>query len=171
MITLLSTLISFLAGGLPKLLDFFQDKSDKKQELELARMQTAHELEMRKQGFEAQQKVEEIRLDQIQQQSAADIQQSTIQAQQAEMQAVYTHDMSLNEGTSQWVKNFRALVRPIITYGFFFLLVFIDAGLFWYGWQKGQDFVSLANMLWDDETQALFASIIAFHFGGRAFGK
>ena len=29
----------------------------------------------------------------------------------------------------------------------------------------------LAKQLWDDETQALFASIIAFHFGGRAFGK
>lgn len=171
MITLFSTLISFLAGGLPKLLDFFQDRADKKQEMALAQLQTAHELEMRKQGFEAQQRTEEIRLDQIQQQSAADITQSTIQAQQAEMQALYAHDMSLNEGTSTWVKNFRALVRPIITYGFFFLLVFVDAGLFWYGWNKGEDFTQLANMLWDDETQALFASIIAFHFGGRAFGK
>jgi hypothetical protein len=171
MITLFSTLISFLAGGLPKLLDFFQDRADKKQELELARMQTAHELEMRKQGFEAQQKVEEIRLDQIQAQSAAQTTQSTIQAQQAEMQALYAHDMSLNEGTSQWVKNLRALVRPLITFGFFGLLVFVDAGLFWYGWNKGTDFPTLANMLWDNETQALFASIIAFHFGGRAFGK
>ena len=171
MITLFSTLISFLAGGLPKLLDFFQDKSDKKQELALAQLQTAHELEMRKQGYEAQARVEEIRLDQIQNQTQAQTTQSTIQAQQAEMQALYAHDMSLNEGTSQWVKNFRALVRPIITYGFFFLLVFVDAGLFWYGWNKGENFVSLANMLWDDETQALFASIIAFHFGGRAFGK
>ena len=171
MITLLSTLISFLAGGLPKLLDFFQDKSDKKQELALAQLQTAHELEMRKQGFEAQAKVEEIHTEQIQMQTAAQTQQTLIQAQQAEMQAVYAHDMSLNEGTSQWVKNFRALVRPVITYGFFFLLVFVDAGLFWYGWSQNQDFVSLANMLWDDETQALFASIIAFHFGGRAFGK
>ena len=171
MITLFSTLISFVAGGLPKLLDFFQDKSDKKQELELARMQTAHELEMRKQGFEAQQKVEEMRLDQIQTQSQAETVQSTIQAQQAELTALYAHDMSLNEGTSQWVKNFRALVRPIITYGFFGLLVFVDVGLFWYGWTNGTDFASLANMLWDDETQALFAAIISFHFGGRAFGK
>lgn len=171
MITLLSTLISFLAGGLPKLLDFFQDKSDKKQELALAQLQTAHELEMRKQGFEAQAKVEEIHTEQIQMQTAAQTQQTLIQAQQAEMQAVYAHDMSLNEGTSQWVKNFRALVRPIITYGFFLLLVFIDAGLFWFGWQQSQDFVTLADMLWDNETQALFASIIAFHFGGRAFGK
>lgn len=171
MITLFSTLISFLAGGLPKLLDFFQDKSDKKQEMALAQLQTAHELEMQKAGFAAQARVEEIRLDQIQNQTQAQTTQSTIQAQQAEMQALYAHDMSLNEGTSQWVKNFRALVRPIITYGFFFLLVFVDAGLFWYGWNKGEDFTQLANMLWDDETQALFASIIAFHFGGRAFGK
>jgi hypothetical protein len=171
MITLFSTLISFLAGGLPKLLDFFQDRADKKQEMALAQLQTAHELEMRKQGYEAQARVEEIRLDQIQNQTAAQTTQSTIQAQQAEMQALYAHDMSLNEGTSQWVKNFRALVRPIITYGFFFLLVFVDAGLFWYGWSAGTDFKTLADMLWDDETQALFASIIAFHFGGRAFGK
>ena len=171
MITLLSTLISFLAGGLPKLLDFFQDKSDKKQELELARMQTAHELELRKQGYDAQQRVEEIRLDQIQYQTDAQTTQTLIGAQQAEMQAIYAHDASLNEGTSTWVKNLRATVRPIITYGFFFLLVFIDIGLFWFGWQQSQDFVTLADMLWDDETQALFASIIAFHFGGRAFGK
>lgn len=171
MITLLSTLISFLAGGLPKLLDFFQDKSDKKQELALAQLQTAHELEMRKQGYEAQARVEEIKLDQLQMQSAAETQQTVINAQQAEMQAIYAHDMSLNEGTSQWMKNLRASVRPVITYGFFFLLVFVDVGLFYYGWQKGEDFTQLANMLWDDETQALFASIIAFHFGGRAFGK
>jgi hypothetical protein len=32
-------------------------------------------------------------------------------------------------------------------------------------------FAEMANQLWDDETQALFAAIISFHFGGRAFGK
>jgi hypothetical protein len=39
------------------------------------------------------------------------------------------------------------------------------------GLTSGVDFVQLAEQLWDNETQALFASIIAFHFGGRAFGK
>jgi len=87
------------------------------------------------------------------------------------MQAVYAHDMSLNEGTSEWMKNLRASVRPVITYGFFFLLLFIDIGLFAYGWSRGVPFTELAEMLWDSDTQALFASIIAFHFGGRAFGK
>mgnify|MGYP000432136452 CR=1 FL=1 len=35
MLTLFSTLVSFLAGGLPKLLDFFQDRADKMHELAL----------------------------------------------------------------------------------------------------------------------------------------
>ncbi len=117
-------------GGLPKLLDFFQDKSDKLHELALARLQIERELELRKAGFEAMERIEHIRM-----------------------------------------KNLRASVRPVITYGFFFLLVFVDVGLFVYGWHNGVTFVELAQMLWDSDTQALFASIIAFHFGGRAFGK
>lgn len=171
MLTLLSTLISFLMGGLPKLLDFFQDRSDKKHELALAAMQTERELAMLEKGYAAQAKVEEIRLDEIKVASSADTTQAIIGAQQAEMQAIYAHDMSLNEGTSQWVKNLRALVRPLITYGFFGLLVMIDGLLFWHGFKQDVDFTTLADQLWDNETQALFASIIAFHFGGRAFGK
>ena len=91
--------------------------------------------------------------------------------QQAEMQAIYAHDTSLNEGTSTWMKNLRASVRPVITYGFFLLLVGIDASLAWHGFTTNVPFNEMADQLWDDNTQALFASIIAFHFGGRAFGK
>jgi hypothetical protein len=57
MITLLSTIVSFLMGGLPKLLDAFQDRADKKHELALAQMQIQRELEMRKAGFEAQERI------------------------------------------------------------------------------------------------------------------
>ena len=158
-------------GGLPKILDFFQDRADKSHELNLAQMQIQRELELRKAGFEAQERIENIRSDQLATESAANTQQVLMGAQQAEMQAIYAHDMSLNEGTSTWMKNLRASVRPVITYGFFFLLVFVDVGLFAYGWSRGVPFTELAEMLWDPETQALFASIIAFHFGGRAFGK
>lgn len=171
MLTLLSTLISFLMGGLPKILDFLQDRQDKKHELELAQMQIQRELEMRKLGFEAQERVEHIHTQQLEIETKSAEKQSLVQAQQAEMQAIYAHDMSLNEGTSTWMKNLRSSVRPVITYGFFGLLVFIDIGLFAYGWSRGVPFTELAEMLWDPETQALFASIISFHFGSRAFGK
>lgn len=171
MLTLLSTLISFLMGGIPKFLEFFQDRADKAHELQMARMQIERELEMRKLGFEAQERVEHIRSEQLAMETASNTTQALIGAQQAEMQAIYAHDTALNEGTSQWMKNLRASVRPVITYGFFFLLLFVDVGLFVYGWHQGASFVELAEMLWDADTQALFASIIAFHFGGRAFGK
>lgn len=171
MLTLFSTLISFLMGGLPKILDFFQDRSDKKHELELAQMQIARELEMRKLGFEAQERVENIHTQQLEIETKSNEKVSMIAAQQAEMQAIYAHDTALNEGTSQWMKNFRASVRPAITYGFFFLLVAIDCALVFHGFTNNVSFEDMADQLWDDETQALFAAIISFHFGGRAFGK
>ena len=171
MLTLLSTLISFLMGGLPKLLDFFQDRSDKRHELELAQLQIQREMELRKLGFEAQERVENIHTEQIELETKSAEKQSLISAQQAEMQAIYAHDTSLNEGTSLWMKNLRASVRPVITYGFFFLLVGIDVALAWHGINTNVNFQDMADQLWDNETQALFASIIAFHFGGRAFGK
>jgi hypothetical protein len=168
---MLSTFLSFLMGGLPKILDFFQDKSDKKHELELAKMQTERELQLLAAGYAAQQKVEEIKLEEIQTQSAADTKQSLIQAQQSEMEAIYAHDIAIGQGASQWMVNYRTSVRPTITYGFFFLLCAIDAVLAYKGFEAGVSFTDMANQLWDDETQSLFAAIIAFHFGGRAFGK
>jgi hypothetical protein len=171
MLTIFSTLVSFLMGGLPKILDFFQDKADKSHELKLAQMQTERELQLAAAGYVAQQRIEEIKLDEIKTQTASDERQTLVGAQQAEMAAIYAHDTSLNEGTSQWMKDFRASVRPVITYGFFFLLVAIDATLAYKGITSGVEFNTLADQLWDNETQALFASIIAFHFGGRAFGK
>jgi len=171
MLTIFSTLVSFLMGGLPKILDFFQDKADKGHELKLAQMQTEREMQLLAAGYVAQQRIEEIKLDEIKTQTASAEKVSLIDAQQAEMSAIYAHDMSLNEGTSKWMKDFRASVRPVITYGFFFLLVGIDSVLAYKGLTSGVDFVQLADQLWDNETQALFAAIISFHFGGRAFGK
>jgi hypothetical protein len=171
MLTLISTFVSFLMGGLPKILDFFQDKSDKSHELKLAQMQTERELQLAAAGYAAQQQIEAIKLDEIKTQTASDERQAVVGAQQAEMSAIYAHDMSLNEGTSTWMKDLRASVRPVITYGFFFLLVAIDAVLAYKGVTSGIEFNALADQLWDDETQALFASIIAFYFGGREFKK
>lgn len=171
MLTLLSTFASFLMGGLPKILDFFQDKSDKSHELKLAQMQTERELQLAAAGFAAQARIEEIKYDEIKVQTASDEKISLVDAQKAEMEAIYGHDIAIGKGSSQWMINLRASVRPVITYGFFFLLVGIDAVLAYRGLSSGVDFNVLADQLWDDETQALFAAIIAFHFGGRAFGK
>ena len=171
MLTLLSSLISFLAGGLPKILDMFQDRADKKHEMALAQLQTERELALRKAGLEAQERIEQIETQQLEIETKSQEKQALIGAQQAEMQAIYAHDTALNEGTSQWMKDLRASVRPVITYGFFLLLVLIDVALIVHGFTHDVELTVLAKQLWDPDTQALFASIIAFHFGGRAFGK
>jgi hypothetical protein len=158
MLTLLSTLISFLAGGLPKLLGFFQDRADKKHEMAMAQLQIERELELRKAGFEAQQRVEEIR-----------IEGQMIEAEASERTALYAHDIAIGQGASQWMVNLRAGVRPLLTYGFFLLFAFVEIGGFIYAWNLGIDFDVLIAKLWDSDTQIIFASIISFHFGGRAF--
>ena len=162
---------SFLAGGLPKILDMFQDRADKKHEMALAQLQTEREMALRKAGLEAQERIEQIETQQLEIETKSQDKQALIGAQQAEMQAIYAHDTALNEGTSQWMKDLRASVRPVITYGFFLLLVLIDVALIVHGFQLNTPIEVLAEQLWDPDTQALFASIIAFHFGGRAFGK
>ena len=171
MLTLLSTLISFLMGGLPKLLDFLQDRQDKKHELELAQLQVQREMELRKLGFEAQERVENIHTQQLEIETKSAEKQSLIAAQQAEMQALYAHDIAIGQGASQWVIDLRASTRSVLTLGFYFLLVLIDLGTFIFGMTHEASFNDMANQLWDEDTRIMFAAIITFHFGGRAFGK
>jgi D-alanyl-D-alanine carboxypeptidase len=160
MLTLFSTIISFAMGGLPKLLDFFQDKSDKKHELELAQLQMQQQLAMAQQGFQSQERVEEIRSDQI-----------AMTTQVQEREALYAHDIAIGQGASQWVVNARAMVRPSITYGMFLLLAFVDVFGFWYAWHTAVPFDIALNQLWDDDSQQIFASVIAFWFGTQSFKK
>ena len=167
MLTLLSTLLSFLMGGLPKLLDFFQDRADKAHELELAQMQIAREIELRKAGFEAQERVEHIHTEQIQIQAETATQEFKLQ----ERQALYAHDIEIGKGASQWVTNARAMVRPALTYGMFLLLVFVDVAGFTYAYHTGVAFTECLDQLWDQDTQLIWASIVAFWFGSQAFEK
>ena len=160
MMTILSTVISFLIGGVPKLLDRWQDSADKKHELELARMQTERELQMLEKGYAAQAKIEEIRTEQV-----------AIQADAQTHMALLQHDIESAKGASTWVINARAMVRPAITYGMFGLLVFVDVFGFIYAFKTGVDFNTALDQLWDDDSQQIFASIIAFYFGGQAFKK
>ena len=160
MLTLISTALSFLMGGLPKLMDFFQDKSDKAHELELAKMQTEREIKMLKEGYIAQAKVEEIRTEQI-----------SIQTAEKEREALYAHDIAIGQGASQWVINLRASVRPMVTYLFVFLLMIVDIASIWWAWSTGTSFAEAIPLVFDADEMQILASIIAFWFGTQAFAK
>ena len=65
MLSLLSTLGGLLISGLPRLLDFFQNKADQAHELRMMQVQTERELQLAAAGFAAQARMEEIRTEQV----------------------------------------------------------------------------------------------------------
>ena len=160
MFTLLTTLVSFLTGGVPKLLDFFQNKADNKHELEMAQLQFTQQLELQKAGFSLQKDLEEIKYDEIQNTTAG-----------AERTALYQHDIEIGKGASTWVIKARAMVRPAITFGLFGLLVCVELFGFYFAVHTGTTYQVAMNNLWSTDMQTVWASIVAFHFGTRAFAK
>ena len=167
MLTLFSSLISFLMGGLPKILEFFQDRADKKHELALAAMQTERELTLKKAGLEAQERIEHIQTEQIQINAEVTNAQTAMQ----ERQALYAHDIALGQGASTWVTNMRAATRSAITYCMFAMFMFVEIFGFYYAWHTNVEFTVALDNLWDDETQIIWACIVSFWFGGQAFKK
>ncbi len=158
--TMISTFLSFLAGGLPKILSIFQDRQDKKHELALVAAQKERELALAERGFLAQARVEEIKLEQIQTQTAAE-----------ERQALYQHDIEIGKGASQWMINLRASVRPVVTYIFVLELVAINIAGVWYAYNTGVPFAAAMAEVFSDDEMLILSSIIAFWFGTQAFGK
>jgi hypothetical protein len=166
MLSLLSTLGGLLISGLPKLLDFFQNKADQKHELELARVQTERELQLAAQGFAAQARMEEIRTDQVAMQTEAQM-----------TEAALKHDEKVLEKASKWVANYVGTVRPTVTYIFILELVAINAAIAWYAFnQPGlvkniDDLIRVTAVIFSDDEMAMLGGILGFWFGSRSWSK
>jgi hypothetical protein len=166
MLSLLSTLGGLLISGLPKLLDFFQNRADQKHELALARVQTERELQLAAQGYAAQARMEEIRTDQIAMQTEAQM-----------TEAALKHDEKVLEKASKWVANYVGTVRPTVTYIFILELVAINAAIAWYAFNEPgmvknvDDLIRITTVIFSDDEMAMLGGIIGFWFGTRSWGK
>jgi hypothetical protein len=166
MLSLLSTLGGLLISGLPKLLDYFQNKADQKHELALARVQTERELQLAAQGFAAQARMEEIRTDQVAMQTEAQM-----------TEAALKHDEKVLEKASRWVANYVGTVRPTVTYIFILELVAINAAIAWYAFnQPGlikdvDSLIRVTAVIFSDDEMAMLGGIIGFWFGTRSWNK
>jgi hypothetical protein len=166
MFSLISTLGGLLVSGLPKLLEYFQDKSDKAHELELAQMQRERELQMMEKGFLAQAKVEEIRTDQVMMETDAEM-----------TKAAYAHDAKVLEKAAPWASTFVATVRPVVTYLFVAELFIINIGIGIYLFTHGtlitnvDDFIKATDMIFSEDEMAMLGAIIGYWFGSRGWNK
>jgi hypothetical protein len=166
MLSLFSTLGGLLISGLPKLLEFFQNKNDQKHELALAQIQVQMQLQMMAQGFAAQERMEEIRTDQIAMETDA---QMTV--------AAYDHDKAILAKASTWVASYIGTVRPTVTYIFILELCAINAWLAFYVYNNPQlvinmdDLVRLSDIIFSSDEMAMLGGIIGFWFGSRSWSK
>jgi hypothetical protein len=166
MLSLFSTLGGLLISGLPKLLDFFQNKADQKHELALANIQVQMQLQMMAQGFAAQERMEEIRTDQI-----------AMQAEAQMTEAALKHDEKVLEKASQWVANYVGTVRPTVTYIFVFELCAINAWIAYYIYSRPSlvmsmdDLIRLSDIIFSTDEMAMLGGIVGFWFGSRGWSK
>jgi hypothetical protein len=166
MLSLISTLGGLLISGLPKLLDFYQDKSDKKHEMDLARIQNERDIQMMREGFVAQQRVEEIRTEQVAMQTEAQM-----------TEAALKHDEKVLDRASTWVANYVGTVRPTVTYIFVAELVLINLSFVVYAYMHPQmignmnDLIQFASVVFSDDEMAMLGGIIGFWFGSRNWQK
>lgn len=166
MLSLISTLGGLLISGLPKLLEFFQDKQDKAHELRLASIQTERELQLAAAGFAAQARVEEIRTEQVAMQTDAQM-----------TEAALKHDEKVLEKASQWVASYVGTVRPTVTYIFVAELVLINTFMCYYLWQRPDliqsidDVIRYADLIFSSDEMAMLGGIIGFWFGSRNWSK
>jgi hypothetical protein len=166
MLSLISTLGGLLISGLPKLLEFFQNKSDQKHELALARLQNERELALAAQGFAAQQRIEEIRTDQVMMQTEAQM-----------TEAALKHDEQVLEKAHKWVASYVGTVRPTVTYIFVIELVLINAFMAVYLWNHPtlitsiDDVVKYSSLIFSSDEMAMLGGIIGFWFGSRQWSK
>jgi len=166
MLSLFSTLGGLLISGLPKLLEFFQNKNDQKHELALAQIQVQMQLQMMAQGFAAQERMEEIRTDQIAMQTDAEM---TV--------AAYDHDKAILTKASTWVANYIGTVRPTVTYIFILELCAINGWLAYYVYSRPSlvtsmdDLIRVADIIFSSDEMAMLGGIIGFWFGSRSWSK
>ena len=166
MLSLFSTLGGLLISGLPKLLEYFQNKADQKHELALARMQTERELQLAAAGFAAQAKIEEIRTEQVAMQTEAQMTEAALE-----------HDAKVLEKASTWVSSYVGTVRPTVTYIFVLELVAINAFMAVYLWNRPHlvtsidDVVRYSDIIFSSDEMAMLGGILGFWFGSRTWSK
>jgi hypothetical protein len=137
-----------LLSGLPKLLEYFQNKADQAHELKLAQVQTERELQLAAAGFAAQARMEEIRTEQVAMETDARM-----------TEAALAHDQKIMDKASRWVVNYTGTVRPTVTYIFVFELVAINA------------FILYSDLIFSADEMAILGGIIGYWFGSRQWSK
>jgi hypothetical protein len=144
MLSLLGSLLGFGTSVMPMIMNYFQDKQDKKHELSLMDKQLEQQIQI------GNQKLDMVHVE-------ADIR---------ETEALLKSQSSLNRQSSQWITDLAASVRPFITY-----LLFIEFMVLTFLLAFGYIDNEMYALIWSDEIMAMWAAVVSFWFGSRSFNR
>ena len=165
--TLLSTLGGYIVALVPRMFDRWQDKADKAHELEIMHMQMQQQLRLTEKGYSPADKQEEIMV--------ADAQDHSQYMEQMGM--IYAQQERMLDNAGQWVKDWTAFTRPGVTFllvaELFIINILSMVWIFIHGEKivTVQDFISIMEVVFDQDEMAMLGTIIAMWFGSRGAKK
>jgi hypothetical protein len=148
MLAILGSLLGFAGSAVPSIIDIFKSKEEKRTQVEMFKLQ----LEAKEKGVDL-----DIRL--LEAKTVAEEQKSLLE-----------HDIALGK-QGGFINSLRAFVRPFITYVFFLTFIGIKIALVWNTISSGGDLNATLDVVWDEQTETIFAAIVSFWFGSRALEK
>ena len=144
MLSIVGSLIGFGSSFLPKVMDYFQDKQDKKHELSLQDKVLESQLKLGVQKLEA----------------------TKLEGDTKEIEVIHQEHKAITLKASKFFVNLSASVRPVITYCFFIEFMLLTLAVF-QGWITKEQF----QMIWNTDIQAVWAGVVCVWFGSRSYNR
>ena len=148
MFAIIGSLLGFGTSFAPKILETINKKQEQKHELDKMRASAEIKMQMQDAEFDFQKDM----------------------AAHEEHKRLIEHDIAISKETG-FFAGLKKGVRPIITYCFFGFFLFYKTVLVMEAMRSGQDMAAISDVIWDEQSQAIFAAIISFWFGSRAIEK
>ena len=146
MLTIISTLIGLLGSFAPSLINYLT-----------ARTNNAYQLDLIKLQMQAAAQNINLQIDLAQTEADIKLQQS-----------LYSY---ADDDAGWFINALKSSVRPVITYTIFIMWLNVEAIGFFYGIHQGRTVMELVPLIWDQNMQAIFMTIIGFWFGSRLMEK
>ena len=148
---LIGAIIGFLAALVPELIGMWKDHVQHKRSMR----EKEQELEAATAGYEF----------------VIMSQNDVIEEQAAQIEQLFLMQQDMKEASSSPVMQvLRSSVRPLLTYAFFGLFAVIKLYALVQAVHQGMSVIDVLPVLWDEDTEGLFAAVISFWFGSRATG-
>lgn len=147
LITLLTPFLGILGSLLPSIVRMFERKQEMKYEIELTK----------------------VKLEAALQEAQIQVDIKNIEADITDSESVRNYDNGPSD--SKFINALKSSIRPVITYCFFALFVAVKVAAAYVMLSSGQSVPEMLKAVWDQDTMALFGTIMAFWFGARVLEK